>query len=80
MPRDVRTRWNSTFDMLNFAVEYQTALDQLTGERASNLRQYEMGPDEWRTARQLRDVLQVSIEPIAGRALRLTVYTLYTGF
>jgi hypothetical protein len=21
MPRDVRTRWNSTFDMLNFAVE-----------------------------------------------------------
>jgi hypothetical protein len=77
MPRDVKTRWNSTFDMLNFAVEYQTALDQLAGERASNLRQYEMGQDEWRIARQLRDVLKVSTEAITGR---VTSNSLYTGF
>ena len=60
MPRDVKTRWNSTYDMLNFAVEYQTALDQMTGERASNLRQYEMSTSEWTIASQLRHVLRVS--------------------
>ncbi|KAG1729541.1 hypothetical protein EDD22DRAFT_788839 [Suillus occidentalis] len=27
MPRDVSTRWNSTFDMLTFALEYQQVID-----------------------------------------------------
>ncbi|KAG2029753.1 hypothetical protein BDR03DRAFT_823117, partial [Suillus americanus] len=27
MPRNVSTRWNSTFDMLEFAIRYQQALD-----------------------------------------------------
>jgi hypothetical protein len=60
MPRDVRTRWNSTFDMLNFAVENQEALDVITGDRDMKLRQYELSEDEWDIAIQLRDVLKVS--------------------
>ena len=31
MPRDVSTRWNSTFDMLDFALTYRRALESLTG-------------------------------------------------
>lgn len=27
MPRDVATRWNSTFDMLDFALRYREAID-----------------------------------------------------
>ncbi|KAF8226257.1 hypothetical protein L208DRAFT_1014983, partial [Tricholoma matsutake] len=30
IPRDVTTHWNSTYDMLNFALEYQKAIDILT--------------------------------------------------
>ncbi|KAF8867746.1 hypothetical protein BD779DRAFT_1417179, partial [Infundibulicybe gibba] len=34
MPRDVSTRWNSTFDMLVFALDYQKALDDICGNQA----------------------------------------------
>jgi hypothetical protein len=61
MPRDVSTRWNSTYDMLTFAIEYRDAIDTLSGDREFKLRQYEMTPAEWRIATQLRDVLKVRI-------------------
>ncbi|KIK33083.1 hypothetical protein CY34DRAFT_100256 [Suillus luteus UH-Slu-Lm8-n1] len=30
MPRDVATRWNSTFDMLDYALEHREAVDAVT--------------------------------------------------
>jgi hypothetical protein len=59
MPRDVKTRWNSTFNMLDFAVEHITAIDTITGDRDMKLRQYELSEDDWDMARQLRNVLKV---------------------
>lgn len=59
IPRDVKTRWNSTFDMLDFAVEHITAIDTITADRDMKLRQYELSEDDWDVARQLRDVLKV---------------------
>jgi len=61
MPRDVTTRWNSTFDMLDFAIEYRKALQLTTSDLDLNLRQYELSREEWALARQLRDVLKVCI-------------------
>jgi hypothetical protein len=60
MPRDVRTRWNSTFLMLNFAVEYRKPLDTLSGQRGNGLRGFELTQEEWEITTQLRDVLKVS--------------------
>ena len=60
MPRDVRTRWNSTYDMLVFAVKYREALDAITGDRDMKLRKYELSEEDWTVATQLCDVLKVS--------------------
>lgn len=57
MPRDVATRWNSTFDMLNFAVDYRKAIDIMTAVR--DLRKYELDDEEWATAVNLRNTLKV---------------------
>ena len=58
MPRDVSTRWNSTFDMLDFAVDFWDALDSVTGNQRMKLRQYELSEEDWEIATKLRDVLK----------------------
>ncbi len=60
MPRDVSTRWNSTFDMLEFAIRYHAAIDAMTAVREFDLRKYELVSAEWKIATELRDVLRVS--------------------
>jgi hypothetical protein len=60
MPRDVSTRWNSTFDMLDFAIRYRVAIDAMTAVRHFDLRKYELVPAEWAIATELRDVLKVN--------------------
>jgi hypothetical protein len=42
MPHDVVTRWNSTFNMLEFALLYRKPLDDLTNDREMKLRSYEL--------------------------------------
>ena len=53
VPRDVSTCWNSTYDMLEFAIDAMTAV------RDFDLCQYELLPTEWDIAAKLRDVLKV---------------------
>lgn len=60
MPRDVATRWNSTFDMLEFALEYRTAIDRITDKCKLGLGEYELDDEEWILAKELHDVLKVS--------------------
>jgi len=59
MPRDVATRWNSTFDMLEFAILYRKPLEDLTNKREMKLRSYELSEDEWRIVEQLSGILKV---------------------
>lgn len=59
LPRDVRTRWNSTYQMLAVAVEYKEAVDKLTADKKLSMRKYELSEAEWKIATDLRDVLQV---------------------
>jgi len=61
MPRDVTTWWNSMFDMLNYALEHQDAVDAVTKWRDLGLRKYKLEDHEWVIAEQLRDVLKVDM-------------------
>ncbi|KAG0695326.1 hypothetical protein DFH29DRAFT_814302 [Suillus ampliporus] len=58
MPRDVSTRWNSTYNMLNFALEYQKGIDTMMDKRKLGLGEYELKPNEWMLVKQLCDVLK----------------------
>lgn len=61
MPRDVPTRWNSTYEMLKFAYTYQDAINQLTDNRSMKLGHCVITQSEWVLIKQLRDALKVSI-------------------
>ena len=44
MPHDVSTQWNSTFNMLNFAIDYCMAIDSMTS--IQNIWKYKLDNDE----------------------------------
>jgi len=55
MPQDVATRWNYTYEMLNFAYNYRNAFNKLTGNRDMKMRKYEIEDAEWEIVKQLAD-------------------------
>ena len=59
MPRDVSTRWNSTFDMLSYALVHREAIDAVTQRRELGLRKFELVDHEWEIVEQLCNVLKV---------------------
>jgi hypothetical protein len=61
MPRDVATQWNSTFDMLQFALKYKGAIRAIAGDVNLELTGYELSAVEWEIAKQLCNVLHVSV-------------------
>jgi hypothetical protein len=61
MPRDVTTRWNSTYDMLLFASRYQKAIDRITADKSlKRAKKFELEDDEWKIIEDLIAVLGVS--------------------
>lgn len=54
MPRDVATRWNSTLDMLAYALKHREAIDRMTQRREGGMRKFELSNNEWSMLDQLR--------------------------
>ena len=50
LPCDVVTCWNSTFDMLNFAVQYWAVIDAMTADKSLKLCKFELETEEWTIA------------------------------
>lgn len=60
MPRDVTTRWNSTYQLLKFALAYRQAIDLMT-ERHRDLHDFQLEDDEWVVLKALKDILEVCL-------------------
>lgn len=59
IPRDVTTRWNSTFDMLKMALQYRPAIDNITANKSLKLQQYEPDDEDWLIVKDLLRVLKI---------------------
>ena len=73
MPRDVATRWNSTLDLLEYALEHRKAIVLVTQRRELSLRDLELTDEEWAIIEQLQTVLKVS--KLLQQRIRLTKQT-----
>jgi hypothetical protein len=62
IPRDVVTRWNSTHDMMEFALKYRKPIDDITADKKLKLRKYELDNDDWKIIEDLVAVLHVCDE------------------
>jgi hypothetical protein len=61
IPRDVVTRWNSTHDMMEFALKYRRPIDTITADKTlKTLWKFELNEEEWGIIGELVSVLQVS--------------------
>jgi hypothetical protein len=60
MPRDVTTRWNSTYNILDFVLDHKVPLSTMTSEASNKLRTYELSEEEWGYVEELREVSKVS--------------------
>src|SRR6266481_8067102 len=61
LPCGVVTHWNSTFDMLNFAVQYWAIIDTMMANKSLKLWKFELETEEWTIVEDLITVLIVSI-------------------
>lgn len=55
---DVKTRWNSTFEMIQRAIKMREVVDILTSCDVE-MRQYALDADDWKVLRDVLDFLQV---------------------
>ncbi|KAH9935427.1 uncharacterized protein B0H18DRAFT_868666, partial [Fomitopsis serialis] len=60
IPRDVKTRWNSTYKMSKFALEYRSTIDAITADKSLKLRKYELDKEEWLIVEELNVILKVN--------------------
>jgi hypothetical protein len=60
LPRDVTTRWNSTYNMLDATLKLKPAVKTFTEQAENGVHDYELGKAEWAILEQLQDVLKVS--------------------
>ncbi|KIK77092.1 hypothetical protein PAXRUDRAFT_167828, partial [Paxillus rubicundulus Ve08.2h10] len=63
MPRNVATCWNSTFDMLDYALSHRNAVDAITQRRDLGLRKFKLGDHEWAHLQTSRMVQQHLFRP-----------------
>ena len=71
--RDVAMQWNSTLDLLEYALEHHKVIVLVMQQRELGLRDLELMDEEWAIIEQLQIVLKVS--KLLQWCIRLTKQT-----
>jgi hypothetical protein len=61
IPRDVVTRWNSKFDMMEFALRYRKPIDAITVDKQVKFRKHELDEEHWQIIEELVGLLGVRV-------------------
>ena len=64
MPRDVATRWNLLFDLLEYTLKHRKVIDLVTQRRELGMRDLELSNNEWELVKQLHSILKVSTQRV----------------
>jgi hypothetical protein len=59
IPRNIVTRWNSTYDMMRFVLNYRRAIDAIIAKKELRLRRFELDDEDWRIVEDLVSILEV---------------------
>ncbi|KAF5364882.1 hypothetical protein D9757_015275 [Collybiopsis confluens] len=59
LPRDVSTRWNSTYDMLNAFQSMRPQVTQFVGSNSNGLAEFQVGEEEWESINGLTAALKL---------------------
>ena len=74
---DVSTCWNSTYDMLEFALDYHTALNTMTADWDIKLWQFKLSKKEQAMASELCKALQVHPSIYVCQLSKLPYYQIF---
>jgi hypothetical protein len=66
IPRDVRTRWNSVYNMLAVAIEYKAVFNNMTATRDLDYRKFDISNAEWTLVEDMLHVLKVFCSLLAA--------------
>jgi len=61
IPRDVKTRWNSTYDMLKVMLKYCEVIDNIMANKSLKLQKFELDDEDWTIVKDLLCMLKVSL-------------------
>jgi hypothetical protein len=48
IPRDVKTCWNSTYNMAKAVLKYHSAINDIMANKSLKLRKFELDDDDWK--------------------------------
>ena len=61
IPRDIKTRWNSTYDMLKVMLKYCEVIDNIMANKSLKLQKFELDDEDWTIVKDLLCMLKVSL-------------------
>ncbi|KAF8232976.1 hypothetical protein L208DRAFT_1269262, partial [Tricholoma matsutake] len=78
IPHDVKTHWNSTYNMLKMANQYHHAINDLIANKLLKLQQYELDENDWVILEDLLHIYKEATMFFSGDTQMMIVHVIPT--